>query len=965
VVPDLLCPTLVGRDAAWGRLEAALSAVATGDGVALCLVGEAGIGKSRLVRELVRAATERGVPTLTGRAVDAATPVPFRPLFEALAGWSRAGGPDAHPEVVGHREVLAPIVPAWRPAAAPLLPVSAMELGDALLRLLTGISGDGGCVLVLEDIHWADPDTAAVLEYLVDNLAGSGVLCAMTARPEGSSEALRVVRALASRRVATMVELQRLEGADLTEMARRCLRADALPADVDDLVRRSTDGVPFLIEEVLTSSVANGTLVHGSDGWRVEDNGTPLLPLGFEDLVRRRLTELSEEATSVLLTAALLGPRFDAALLLSVTGRPADEVVTALRRGVAAQLLVADPSDPGWFELRHALTRDALLAQLLPIERAALARQVLAALEQHEPELPGDLTELAAALAEEVGDGRRAAELLLQAARRSIERGALSSAEPVLDRAWRLARRDDPAWPEVGNELMAVLTETGDIDRALEVGGRLLADLPPDADAARVHLAMARAAVAGSRTATAHVSLERARAAADPARLATVAADVDVIAADIAAEELRYDEAERLAEGALASTDPAVDPARACYALLVLGRCARVRRADEAVDRIDAALALAEAHGLHLLRLRAVMDRAWLEFVAFGDGHVMSAARDQAAAAGALVVAAQLDNLLAWSAIDHHAPDRAEAAVERGVALAQRLRLDVLHGMLLGGSVVAAAQRGDRSLMERRVAEAAALPGDQANLAIIEAWARAELVLPRDDLPRLHHALGAAMALLRAAPEFPLPVRGTFALLSVFLDDDAEAALAELHADAAYNHAVVRAQWHYANAILLGRAGDRAGAAGEVARGDSAATPLAWFQHHARRLVAEAALADGWGEPVRWLGDALVAFDRTGDDDLAASCRRLLAKAGAPVPRKASVDAGVPEDLQAKGITARELEVLELLAEAMPTRDMAERLFLSHRTVERHISNLAVKVGVPGRAGVVAFAAARFAASAG
>lgn len=221
------------------------------------------------------------------------------------------------------------------------------------------------------------------------------------------------------------------------------------------------------------------------------------------------------------------------------------------------------------------------------------------------------------------------------------------------------------------------------------------------------------------------------------------------------------------------------------------------------------------------------------------------------------------------------------------------------------------------------------------------------------------------MVLLRKAPVFPIPVRGLFALVSVLLDRDAEAALAELGADPAFNQAVSRAHWHYANGILHGRQGDHAEAASEVARGDSGASPLAWFQHHARRLVAEAAIADGWGEPVRWLRESLAEFEGRGDDDLAASCRRLLAKAGAPVPRKVSADDGVPEDLQAKGITARELEVLELLAEAMPTREMAERLFLSHRTVERHISNIAVKVGVPGRAGVVAFAAARFAASAG
>jgi DNA-binding CsgD family transcriptional regulator/tetratricopeptide (TPR) repeat protein len=965
VVRDLLCPTLVGRDEERGQLEAALRAVGAGDGVAIALLGEAGIGKSRLVRELAAAAAERGVPVLDGRAVDAATPVPFRPLFEALAGWSRSEGPDSHPELAGIREALAPIVPAWRRGSEPAYPVSAMELGDALLRLLAGIAGNHGCVLVLEDLQWADPDTAAVVEYIVDNLARSGVLCAVTARPEGSGDALRVIGALASRRAMTVLELQRLGGNDLAEMVRRCLRTDELPEDVNAMVRRFSDGLPFLVEELLATGVASGALVNGPDGWQVGGAGEPVLPQGFEELVRRRTAALSDDAVSVLLAGAVLGRRFDAELLPTITGRPIDDVVAALRSGVEAQLLFADPADPGTFELRHALTRDALLAQLLPIERTALARRVLAALEEHDPELPGDLPEIAASLAEQVGDRRRAAELLLVAARRAVARGALSSAEPTLDRAWRLARRNDAIWSEVGSELMTVLTETGDIDRALEVGGRLLADLPPAADHAAIHLAMARAALAAGRTASALASLERARSTGDPGRVAEVTADADLIAADIAAEERRFDEAEQLAAGALAATDPEVDPARACRALLVLGRCARVNRHHEAAEHFERTIAIAAAHGLTDLRLRAVMDRAWFELGAFGDGQLMSAARDEAAAAGALVVAAHLDNLLAWSAIDHHAPERATLAAERGAAIAGKLHLDELRVTLLGGLIVAAAQQGDRALMERRIAEAAALPGDRTNLAIVEAWARAELVLPRDDLLRLHGELEAAMVLLRDAPRWPLPARGLFALVSVFLDRDAEAALDELRADGAFNHAVTRARWHYANAIFQGRLGDHAEAAREVERGDSAASPLAWFQHHARRLVAETALADGWGEPVRWLGESLAEFEGRGDDDLAASCRRLLAKAGAPVPRKVAADDRVPEDLHAKGITARELEVLELLAEAMPTREMAKRLYLSHRTVERHISNIAAKVGVPGRAGVVAFASAWFAASGG
>ncbi|HVX18115.1 MAG TPA: AAA family ATPase [Acidimicrobiales bacterium] len=963
-MPDLLCPTLVGRDAEWARLQAALDGVGAGVGAAVALVGEAGIGKSRLAADLGRLASEREIPVLVGRAVDAGAPAPYRPLFEALAGWSR-GASDAVPELRRTKELLAPIVPGWRAADEPSFPVSAMELGEALLQLLGAIADDRGCVLVLEDLHWADADTAAVVEYVVDNVAGSGVLCVMTARSEGSGPGLRVLRTLASRRAVTVLELRRLAEPEIAEMVRRCLRSEVLSGEVDAVARRFSDGLPFLVEELLASSVAGGSLVDGPDGWQVQGDAGPVLPHGFEELVRRRVAGLDEWEAGVLSAAALLGSRFDAGVLPEITGRSLPDVTAALRSGVAAQLVVTDSSDPRSFQFRHALTRDALLAQLLPLERSALAGQVLAALERHDPELAGDAIEVAASLAEEIGERDRAAHLLLVGARRASARGALSSAEPKVDRAWRLASRNNPEWAEIGSVLMAVLTEIGDVDRAIEVGGRLLADLPASADAAVIHLAMARAAVVAGRRASALQSLERARDTAGPDRVAAVAADADVIAADIATENRSYDEAEALAARALGATDPAADPARGCHALVVLGRCVRYRNVAEATEMFDRAIAIADEHGLGSWRLRALMERASLELWVFGDGTRLGAARDEVAAAGALGVAAQLDNMLGWLAIDHREPEQADTAVERGVALAQKLHLHGIHKMLLGCAIVAAAQRGDREQVALRASEARQVPGDDRDLALIEAWARVELCVPRDDLGRLAAELDATMDLRRQLSDFPIPVLGPWALVRAYLDRDAEAALAELAADSTMVHVMSAAHWRYAHAIVVGRAGDGAQAAREVAAGDAVASPLGWFQHYARRLVAEAALADGWGEPVEWLRQALAEFERRGQDELAASCRRLLSRAGAPVPRRVSKTSAVPEDLQAMGITAREVEVLELLAVATPTREVAERLFLSPRTVERHISNLAVKVGVAGRAGVVAFAAARFATPTG
>jgi DNA-binding CsgD family transcriptional regulator len=118
--------------------------------------------------------------------------------------------------------------------------------------------------------------------------------------------------------------------------------------------------------------------------------------------------------------------------------------------------------------------------------------------------------------------------------------------------------------------------------------------------------------------------------------------------------------------------------------------------------------------------------------------------------------------------------------------------------------------------------------------------------------------------------------------------------------------------------------------------------------HLARRHLAEAALADGWGEPVRWLTEALHFFDPRGDAELASACRSLLRGAGQRVPRPSAAGA-VPDGLRPLGVTVREAEVLRLVGERLTNAEIADRLHLSARTVEKHVEHLLRKTGVPSR----------------
>ncbi len=498
-MPQVLCPVLVGRDDEARRLRAALAAAEAGRGGSVFLVGEAGIGKSRLVREAVRVAGERSLTVLAGRAVAGGVPTPFRPFAEALTSAGRAGLLPASAELDSFRPVLGRLVPEWRPPRGMPGEESPVFLGEAVLRLLRALAPQVGCVLVLEDLHWADQETLALLEYLADNLTAERVLCLGTLRaesPDGAgAEAAALVSALAARGSAAVLPLGRLAQAAMADMTRACLDAADLPDAVHAFVAERAEGIPFLVEEVLAGLVREGALTEADGRWRAADLVTAGVPATFADGVRRRLDTVSAASRQVIGAAAVLGRRFDWALLGPVAGVADTAVIAALRDGVGLQLIVAERES---FRFRHALTHEAVLAGLLPPERALLAGRALAAVEAAQPGLPGPWCTLAADLAGRAGDAARAGALLLEAGRRDLAVGALASAERTLARAREVATA--ALRTSVDEALTEVFAMSGQVDRAIETGKMLLARLgAPSPQAATLHLGIARAAIAGAR----------------------------------------------------------------------------------------------------------------------------------------------------------------------------------------------------------------------------------------------------------------------------------------------------------------------------------------------------------------------------------------------------------------------------------------------------------------------------------
>jgi predicted ATPase len=230
-----------------------------------------------------------------------------------------------------------------------------------VLQFFARLADRAGLVVVLEDLHWADPDTLAVVEYLGDNLAGQRVLCLVTVRSEEPSPALDLIGRQRSRPGTVHLEVGLLEVEAVTAMVHACA-PEASPTLLER-VRASADGVPLLVEELLAS---------------------PGVPTSFVEAVRQRLAQLPNSSRRVVDAAAVLGRHFDWRLVAPMTGLPPQVASEALGAAVERLLLRVEE---GSFRFRHALTREAVLADLLPPDRAALAAAGLAGLEAAHPDL--------------------------------------------------------------------------------------------------------------------------------------------------------------------------------------------------------------------------------------------------------------------------------------------------------------------------------------------------------------------------------------------------------------------------------------------------------------------------------------------------------------------------------------------------------------------------------------------------
>ncbi|HKE98830.1 MAG TPA: AAA family ATPase [Actinomycetes bacterium] len=373
VVKRVSSPVLVGRDAEVARLRAALDRAAAGQPTTVVVAGEAGVGKTRLVAELLRHAGEAGAVALTGGCLDVGEGVlAYAPMVEALRWLTRILDPEELERALGGaRGELARLVPELGPRAGqePAAPLEPMRLFELLLGMLQRLAERSPVLVVVEDLHWADQSTRDLLGFLIRNLR-AGVALVLTYRSDElhRRHPLRPFLAELERSGrAERLEPARLGRRELAALLAGILDGPVAPALVGEILARS-EGNPFFAEELLAAHL---------EGTR--------LPLALRDLVLARVEGLSEPAQRVLEVAAVAGTRVDHELLAAVVDQDAEPLVRLLREAVGHHVLAVDETS-GAYVFRHALVQEAVYDDLLPAQRgpvhAAYARALERRIEQ-------------------------------------------------------------------------------------------------------------------------------------------------------------------------------------------------------------------------------------------------------------------------------------------------------------------------------------------------------------------------------------------------------------------------------------------------------------------------------------------------------------------------------------------------------------------------------------------------------
>jgi DNA-binding CsgD family transcriptional regulator len=945
-------PPLVGRDEELQLVLEAVRAAREGSPAAVLLGGDAGVGKTRLLTQVVEEAA-RPLTLVRGGCVDLGdVGLPYLPFVEVMADLVRQVPSVA--ELPG----LGPLLPGGGASADE---VGRLQLFEAVVGALRAAAEVAPVVMVVEDLHWADASSRELLRYLLSRLRDEQVAVLASYRADDLHRKHPLVPLVA--------ELSRLAGVQhlllqplADEAVRRHVAAIGdLSEDLVALVVERAEGNAYFAEELAQAAL---------------ETGRRDLPARLSDVLLARLARLTEAALHVVRCAAVAGRRVEHELLAAVCGEQGFDLDGALREAVSSHVLVVGD---GGYSFRHALLQETVYDDLLPGERVRLHQTMATALSGSSPgelafhrERSGDAAGALAAYLE-AGEQAMTAEAPFEALAYRERALALvaSGAAPGMTPAERaeLLRATAKAAKLAGDWGRAVAHAATRVELARELG---------DTDLATAQQMLARHLLDGDR------EDEAVGAATEARELALKTDDVELIA-----------EAEALYARALwHATDRDADvrsSAEAAHASALAGGLTDVQ-----ADALITLGGLDEAtgdRGVAVDRFRQARD------VAREGGHLMTELRarhnlaSSAFYAGDLATAQQETEEgvrrafslgLAWSpygyslrtllAVVRYTTGDLAGSTEAATS-GSRDAADVARESLAALGLYAAVARGDADTVAQ-AQRAVQRPGIDPMALMVASGTGADGL-------RMAGDPAAAVALAERGARTIAESWGEWSLGGIWLAAQGIAALADVAAAARDRHDVASAQAAVDHAVRWEAAAQETAVRGRPRGGRLGPEGRAWLL----RCSAELTRAQGAPDVEQWravvaefgygyvyevarsqlrLAEALLgAGERDEASALLVEARATAVRLGAS-PLQAEVEAmarrgrvdlpGVRRESVA-ALTPREVEVLRLVASGLTNRQVGAQLFMSEKTASVHVSRILAKLGVSGRTEAAARAA--------
>ena len=375
---EVLLQTFVGRDTERQRLRDLFGNADAGSPHVVVLTGEAGIGKSTLLKQLGPDVGIRSGAMLMGQCIEANVGVPYGPWADIVLSAHRAG-------------LVAPR--AWRQLSRIVPELSAdsdaIATGGSQRALLEELedffelaSTNRPLMVVLEDMQWADPASWDTIEFLLSRLDNQRLLICITIRPEDMGETAESrLRRLSRSERCSELNLARLSREELTQWLRSTLGGQTPGTPLLQHLVRQSEGNPFFAVQTVRALVDERQLSATSEGWQYQKSESAQLPRAIGDLLARRIERLSRGRRDILALAAVLGREFDPEALVAACDRDEADVHDALDEGLSSAVLAPSTRERPLLTFTHVQLTRALLQGINPLRLRRMHERIARALE--------------------------------------------------------------------------------------------------------------------------------------------------------------------------------------------------------------------------------------------------------------------------------------------------------------------------------------------------------------------------------------------------------------------------------------------------------------------------------------------------------------------------------------------------------------------------------------------------------